>query len=93
MSGPVPGFDTILFMDGVAKSSTKTAQKNHKRSTKITLYFGGVFREKLFPCINFLGVGVGSGGKFFLAYKGGSVNRPATTRHVISVYSRSLAGL
>ena len=54
---------------GVAKSSTKTAQKNHKRSTKITLYFGGVFREKLFPCINFLGVGVGSGGEFFLAYK------------------------
>ena len=27
------------------------------------------------------------------AVVGGSVNRPATTRHVISVYSRSLAGL
>ena len=52
-----------VFFSGVAKSSTKTAQKNHKRSTKITLYFGGVFREKLFPCINFLGVGVG--GKIF----------------------------
>ena len=55
-----------ILINGVAKSSTKTAQKKYKRSTKITLYFGGVFREKLFPCINFLGVGVGgSGGNFF----------------------------
>ena len=34
---------------GVAKSSTKTAQKKYKRSTKITLYFGGVFAKNYFP--------------------------------------------
>ena len=52
--------------NGVAKSSTKTVQNNYKRSTKITLYFWGVFCEKLFPCINFLGGrSRGVGGKFF----------------------------
>ena len=49
----------------MAKSSTKTAQKKYKRSTKITLYFGGVFREKLFPCINFLGTDAARSGQIW----------------------------